>query len=305
MAARTLPVEIVGVPDLTVDDDALLVIVGETAAGKTQLAVELARALDGEIVGADSVQIYRGFDIGSGKPTAVELGGIAHHLLDVADPQEAFHAGRFVALADAAIAEVRARGRLPIVCGGTYLWIKALVEGLVAAPPAPPELRSEFQRLLAAHGSPDLHARLITVDPLTAARLHPNDAVRIVRALEVHALTGRPLSELHAAHRWEGRRHTARTLRVERPRPALEARIAARVDAMLARGLLDEVRGLLDAGHAEARAMRAVGYSEARACITGYLPEAELAAAIRRSTAVFARRQRTWLARADVTIIAR
>ncbi len=305
MAARTLPVDIVGQPDLTVEEDALLVIVGETATGKTALAIELARALDGEIVGADSVQVYRGFDIGSGKPTEADLLGVAHHMLDVADPAEEFHAGRFVELAEAAIADVRARGRLPIVCGGTYLWIKALVEGLVAAPPAPAELRAESLSRLAAEGSPSLHARLATVDPVTAARLHPNDAVRIVRALEVYTLTGTPLSTLHDAHRWQGRRHRARMLRVVRSRPALEARIAARVDDMLARGLLTEVRGLLDAGCGEVRAMRAVGYAEARACIAGEAPEAELAAAIRRSTGVFARRQRTWLARADVTIIAR
>ncbi|MBL8717806.1 MAG: tRNA (adenosine(37)-N6)-dimethylallyltransferase MiaA [Myxococcales bacterium] len=302
MASVALPAALLGA-DLELEGGELLVVCGETASGKTALAVALARALDGEIVGADSVQVYRGFDIGSGKPTAEELDGVPHHLLSVADPAEEFHAGRFVALADAAIAEVRGRGRLPIVCGGTYLWIKALVEGLVEAPPASPSLRAELHAELAERGAAHLHARLRGVDPASAERLHPNDAVRVVRALEVHALTGTPLSTLHAAHGFRTRRLAARLLRVERPREQLERRIAARVGEMLARGLVDEVRGLLSAGHGACKAMRSVGYAETKAHLEGTLPLAELAPAIVRSTCVFARRQRTWLARAAATVV--
>ncbi len=302
MASVVLPAALVGA-EIALADGELLVVCGETASGKTALALALARALEGEIVGADSVQVYRGFDVGSGKPTAEELAGVPHHLLSVADPAEEFHAGRFVALADAAIAEVRARGRLPIVCGGTYLWIKALVEGLVEAPPASPTLRAELHAELADQGAAHLHARLRAVDPASAERLHPNDTVRVVRALEVHALTGTPLSTLHAAHGFRTRRVQARLLRVERPRAELEQRIAARVEGMLARGLVDEVRALVAAGHGDCKAMRAVGYAETKAHLDGALPLAELAPAIVRSTCVFARRQRTWLARAGATVV--
>lgn len=297
-----LPSALVGT-ELFLADDELLVVCGETASGKTALAVALARALGGEIVGADSVQVYRGFDVGSGKPTAAELDGVPHHLLSVAEPDEPFHAGRFVASADEAIAAIRARGRTPIVCGGTYLWIKALVEGLVEAPAADPAMRAALQAELAAHGSAHLHRRLSEVDPASGERLHPNDAVRIVRALEVHALTGLRLSELHAAHGFRTRRHRARLLRVTRPREVLEARIAARVVDMLARGLVDEVRGLVAAGFGDTKPMRAVGYAETKAHLEGALPAAELARAITRATCVFARRQRTWLARAEATSV--
>lgn len=297
-----LPRALVG-HEIPLAEDELLVVCGETAAGKTALAVALAQALDGEIVGADSVQVYRRFDVGSGKPTVAELGGVPHHLLSVAEPDEPFHAGRFVASAEEAIAAVRARGRVPIVCGGTYLWIKALVEGLVEAPAADPTLRATLHAELAARGSPQLHARLAAVDPASAQKLHPNDAVRIVRALEVHALTGTPLSALHAAHGFRTRRHRARLLRVTRPREVLEARIAARVEAMLAEGLIEEVRALLADGFGDAKPMRAVGYAETKAHLEGALPEAELGLAITRATCVFARRQRTWLARADATLV--
>ena len=280
--------------------DELLVIAGETASGKTALAVKLSQAHDGEIIGADSVQVYRRFDIGSGKPTARELCGVRHHLIDVADPLEPFDAGRFVELADAAIADVRARGRIPIVCGGTFLWIKALSSGLAAAPSAPPELRAALQEEARTLGSPALHARLSTLDPTTAARLHQNDAVRIVRALEVHATTGRPLSAWQAEHGFATERHRVRIVALRLPREELEARIARRVDDMLARGLVDEVRALLDAGLGEARAMNAVGYAEVKAHLRGEIDGASLAPKITRATRIFARRQRTWLKSANV-----
>lgn len=278
----------------------LLVIVGETASGKTRLAVELARRLGGEIVGADSVQVYRGFDVGSGKPTAEELAGVRHHLLDVAEPGEPFDAARFVVLADAAIAEIRARGRVPIVCGGSYLWVRALLHGLADAPQAPPEIRARLQREVDEAGAPALHARLAQVDPETAARLHPNDALRVTRALEVFETTGRTMSSIQNAHGFRERRYQARVHAIRHPREVLEARIAQRAEAMLARGWVDEVRALVAAGHEGTKPMRAVGYAEVRACVAGELPEGELPGAIVRATRVFARRQRTWLAKAEV-----
>jgi tRNA dimethylallyltransferase len=280
-------------------DDELLVIVGETASGKTALAIERARAEGGEIIGADSVQVYRGFDIGSSKPTTEELGGVRHHLIDVAEPDEPFDAARFVELADAAIADIRARGRVPIVCGGTYLWVRALLHGLADAPRAPRELRDALQAEAAALGSPVLHARLAKVDPESAARLHPNDAVRIVRALEVHQLTGRPLSSFQAEHGFRTVRHRAKQIAIRWPKEVIEARIERRVHAMLAAGWIDEVAALV-ARAPSARALGAVGYREVRDFLAGTITREDLPAAIARATKIFARRQRTWLARAPI-----
>jgi tRNA dimethylallyltransferase len=289
--------------DLTIGDDELLVIVGETASGKTELALRLARAFDGEVVGADSVQVYRGFDVGSGKPTAAELDGVRHHLIDVAEPNEPFDAARYVRAADAAIAEVRARGRRPIVCGGTFLWVRALIYGLAEAPSAPAELRASLVAESQSIGPAAMHARLAAVDPASAARLHPNDTTRVVRALEVHALTGTPLSTLQAAHGFRTQRHRARLVAIAHGRERIEERIAGRVARMLENGWVDEVRALIAAGHGEARAMGAVGYAEVAAFVRGELPEAELAPSIVRATRIFARRQRTWLKGAEVTYL--
>jgi tRNA dimethylallyltransferase len=290
-----------GVP--AVGPDELLVIVGETASGKTRLALELARRHGGELIGADSVQVYRGFDVGSGKPTADELAGVRHHMLDVADPDEPFDAGRFVALADEAIADVRARGATPIVCGGTFLWVRALVHGLADAPQAPAAIRDRLQREVVEVGAPALHARLATIDPATAARLHPNDAVRITRALEVFEATGRTMSSIQQAHGFRAIRHRARLVAIRHARAEIEARIARRAEAMLAAGWIDEVQRLVAAGYGTSKPMRAVGYAEVHAFVTGRLAEAELLPSIVRTTRIFARRQRTWLAKADVTWI--
>lgn len=283
---------------IPINDD-LLVIVGETASGKTALAVELARAHGGEIVGADSVQVYRGFDIGSGKPTTDELSGVVHHLIDVAEPEDLFDAARFVELADRAIADIRARGRVPIVCGGTYLWVRALIHGLAGAPRAPREVRESLQAEVASVGAAVLHQRLAQVDPASAARLHPNDAVRIVRALEVHQTTGRPLSAWQEEHGFRPIRHSARLLAIRHARDEIEARIDRRIDGMLRRGWIDEVRGLV-ARHPTARALGAVGYAEIAAFLEGRIAEEDLQTAIGRATKIFARRQRTWLAKAPV-----
>src|SRR5437588_2453740 len=171
-------------------------ICGPTASGKTALAVELAEKLDGEIVSADSQQCYRGLDAGTAKPAASERARASHHLLDVADPEEQLDAARFVQLADAAIGDLARRGKRAIVAGGTGLWIRALLRGLLSTPPPDLDFRARFREEARALGVPALHARLREVDPAAAARIEPNDRVRIERALEVHALTGRPMSEL-------------------------------------------------------------------------------------------------------------
>ena len=276
-------------------DDELLVIVGPTASGKSALAMALAAELDGEIIGADSVQIYRGFDIGSGKPTASERARIRHHLVDDTDPLQPIDAGRFAERADAAIAEIRARGRLPIVCGGTFLWVKALVHGLAPMAPADETIRGRHQALVAAEGRAALHQQLAGVDPTAAARLAPNDTVRVSRALEVFELTGKPLSAWHADHAFASGRYRCRLMGVGRDRAELDARIEARTRGWLAVGWVDEVKELLDRGYGEARAMGSVGYRQVHQMLAGELDAAALHEAIVRATRTFVRRQRTWL----------
>ncbi len=276
---------------------AIVVVAGATAAGKTSAAIALARALGGEIVGADSVQVYRGFDVGSAKPTAEELGGVAHHLLDVVAPDEAIDAMRYAALADETIAGVAGRGALPIVVGGTGLWLRALLRGLLDLPPVDPAIRARLEALVERVGSPAMHARLAEVDPLAAQAIHPNDALRIVRGLEVFEQTGEALGELRRRHGLGAARYPGVHLFVDRPgdgTDGLRARIDARVDAMLAAGFEAEVRELLARHGSEVRAFGSVGYKEMVAHVRGELGQGEMIAAIRKSTRVYARRQRTW-----------
>lgn len=277
------------------DEGALCVVVGPTASGKTELAIRLAEAFGGEVISADSVQIYRGFDVGSGKPTAAERARAPHHLIDCADPLEAFDAQRFAALAEAAVADVRARGRVPVVCGGTFLWVRALTLGLAPAPPASPEVRARHAALAEAEGRGALHAALAQVDPESAARLSPNDFVRVSRALEVYELSGRPQSAWHAEHGFRTTRHEARLYGVRWSREELDDRIARRVRGFLDEGWVEEVRALRAQGHGEARAMGSVGYRQVKEHLEGKILASDLEPAIVRATRVFVRRQRTWL----------
>jgi tRNA dimethylallyltransferase len=279
------------------DDARLLCIVGPTASGKSALALRLASALGGEILSADSMQIYRGFDVGTGKPNAEERALVPHHLVDVAEPLEAWDAARWADEAVRLIAEIRSRGRVPIVCGGTFLWVRALIYGLAEAPRGDDELRARHRAWAEQEGRAALHARLAEVDPPTAARLAPNDFVRVSRALEVFELTGKPMSEVQAAHGFREPRFAARFVGVARERAEQDELIATRVRGMLAAGWLSEVEALRAAGFGEARAMASVGYRQiAEAMAAGTVAdEAALTEAIVRATRVFARRQRTWL----------
>ena len=280
--------------------DRLVCIVGPTASGKTDLAIAVAEKVGGEIVSADSVQVYRHFDIGSGKPTAEERARAPHHVIDVLDPMELIDAAAYARLAEAAIADIRARGRLPILCGGTYFWVRALVLGLVDAPPGDPEVRARHRAFVDEKGRTALHDELARVDPDSAARLHPNDVVRVSRALEILELSGRKMSEWHAEHGFRQRRMDHVLVAPSVTPEQLTERIAARVDKWLAGGWLDEVRTLLDGGYRDARAMSSVGYAEVRAFLDGELPRESLRDAIVQSTRTFARRQRTWLKSASV-----
>ncbi len=280
---------------------ATVVVVGPTASGKSALAVGVAERAGGELVSADSVQVYRRFDLGSGKPSAEERARAPHHLVDVRDPDDPMDAAQFVAAARAAIEDVRARGKVPVVCGGTFLWVKALFWGLAEAAPADPELRARYKEIADREGAPAIHARLAVVDPVIAARLHPNDLVRTSRALEVFESTGRRLSDAQREHGFARTWGDPVLFGVRRDPATLDARIRARAAEWLERGWVDEVRALVGAGYGDARAMTSVGYREVAAYVRGELPEAELLDKIVQSTRVFARRQRTWLARADVT----
>jgi tRNA dimethylallyltransferase len=275
----------------------LLVIVGPTASGKTELALELCQRVGGEIVSADSVQVYRHFDKGTGKPSPEERARAAHHLLDIVEPNEAMDAGRWAELASTTITELAARGKQPIVCGGTFLWVRALVYGLAPAPPASAELRLQHQELAAREGRARLHRDLAAVDPEAAARLAPNDLVRVSRALEVHALTGVPISRWQAEHGFRTPRFQARLLGVKRTREELDQRIRARVEQMLRSGWVEEVRALIAQGFGETRAMGSVGYKQIQSALASdaALDATALTDAITRATRVFARRQRTWL----------
>jgi tRNA dimethylallyltransferase len=282
----------------------LVAIVGPTASGKTALAVLLAEELGGEVVSADSVQIYRRFDIGSGKPSRDELARAPHHLVGTVDPLEELDAARYAEAAEKSLALITSRGKRPIVCGGTFLWIKALLFGLAHAPPADPAIRERHRAESASGGHGALHARLREVDPELAARLHPNDIVRVSRGLEVYELTGRPLSSWQGEHGFRSARHPSILLAVQHSAETLTARIERRVALWLDAGWIEEVRGLLEEGYGEARAMRSVGYREVAAHIEGKLSRDELPGAIVRSTRVFARRQRTWLNHGEVRWLA-
>lgn len=269
--------------------DCLLVICGPTASGKGVLAREIAEQVGGEIVVLDSRKIYRGLDIGTGKPTPTERARVPHHLLDVCAPSEVFTAARYQALADLAIKGIRARGRLPIAAGGTGLYLRVLLHGIIETPPRDEALRAHLEaEERSAPGC--LYQRLQEVDPVSAARLPPGDRMRIVRALEVFLATGRPLSEHHAAHRFAPKRYPALLVAPEWPRPELRARIERRVDAMLAAGWLDEVRAL----GPNSPALAVVGYREIAEHLSGRTTFEEARAAIKRAHWQYARSQLTW-----------
>jgi len=277
---------------------------GPTASGKSALAMALAQRLDGEIVSVDSAQVYRGMDIGTAKPSRVEQAAVPHHLLDLLDPTHAYSAAMFVRDAQAAVAAIRARGRLPILAGGTMLYFKALQEGLSALPVADPAIRAELDAQAARDGWPVMHAELARVDPVTAARLPPQDAQRIQRALEVFRVTGQPLSAL------QGHRTTASALPratvalalVPGERAQLHADIAGRFDTMLAHGLVDEVRGLRERFvlTPDLPSMRCVGYRQAWNVLEGSINTRELREQGIAATRQLAKRQLTWL-RSTVT----
>jgi tRNA dimethylallyltransferase len=273
------------------------VIAGPTAGGKSDLAVEVALALGergtpGEVVSADSVQILRGMDIGSGKATVAERRGVPHHLIDIVEPTEAFTVNDWLAGANRAVAEIGSRGGVPVVVGGTHLYVKAFLEGLFEGPEPDEALREELRGM----GLARLRAELERVDPAAAARIHPNDERRTVRALEVYRQTGRPISE-HQRQWDRGARSDCVLVGIEWPVEELNRRINARVKGMMAAGLLEEVRGLWSAGRLGPQAREALGYKQLLVHLEGRCSLEDAVEAIKIETRRFAKNQRTWIRR--------
>ena len=272
----------------------IVVVAGATAVGKTRAALELCRRFGGEIVGADSIQIYRGFDIGSAKPSAAELGSVPHHLLDVLEPDQPIDAASYAKLADRAIVEIAARGRVPFVVGGTGLWLRALLRGLLELPPVDPRLRAGLEQRWRDGGADALYARLREVDPRSADAIHASDMLRVVRALEVHAQTGQPLGELRAAHALGRPRHRALMLVLDLPAPVWNDAVRARVRTMFERGFVAEVEGLLARYGSAPKPLRSVGYRQIAEGLTRGEALDAIERQVVRATRIYGRRQRNW-----------
>lgn len=276
----------------------LLALVGPTAVGKTALSLEVARAFDAEIISGDSMQVYRGMDIGTAKLPLAERAGIPHHLIDILDPDEPFSASRFQQLCTEKIAEIHGRGKLPFLVGGTGLYVESVCYGYDFQGESGDEaVRERLRQYARERGPQALHDRLAAVDPGSAARIHPHDERRVVRALEVWETTGRTLSESQAQQRGDSKPSPYRLclIGLTMDRAALYRRIDERVDAMLAEGLVREVRSLLDAGVPRwAVSMQGLGYKEIAAYLHGEMDEMTAVATLKRDTRRFAKRQLSW-----------
>ena len=278
----------------------VVVVTGPTATGKTPLAIELALRFDGEIVNADSMQVFRFMDIGTAKPSAQERGRVAHHMLDVVTPDVRYSAGRFTTSAREIAARIHARGRPVLLVGGTGLYIRAFLDGLIRDASADPGLREALEREHAQsveQGDPlRLHRRLGELDPEAAQRIHPNDTRRVVRALEIVSQLGRPSSRVRDEHDFKDRPYRVLHLALDLPREILNERIDARCQEMIGTGLLQEMRALQDRGYGpELRPMKAIGYRHMIPVAAGSATLADALPAMQRDTRQFARRQRTWL----------
>jgi tRNA dimethylallyltransferase len=270
-------------------------LTGPTAAGKTAIGLELAQRLGAEILSMDSMAVYRGMDIGTAKPTTEERRLVPHHLIDCLDPSEELSLAQYVEAAERKVAEIAARGREALFVGGTPLYLKALLRGIFQGPPADWDFRCELEAFAAQRGNEALHARLAAVDPLAARKLHPADLRRIIRALEVHHKTGRPISQLQQQFDRGRPADECRVFVLDWPRAELKARIDARVEAMFAAGLVQEVQQLLDRGQAFGRtAGQALGYREVLEHLAGRCGLEETIELVKTRTRQFAKRQLTW-----------
>ena len=277
------------------DRHRIVIICGPTGIGKTTAAIHLAQHIGGQIVGADSMQVYRHMDIGTAKPTPQEQAAVPHHMIDVVDPDTPFDAVRYAAMAADCIGHLRQAALPAVVAGGTGLYIKALVYGLFAARKPDPRIRQQLERRAKAESVAGLHAELHRHDPDSAARIHPHDRFRIIRALETFEATGRPLSELQRRHGFKEKRFATFKIGLEIDRDALYARINQRVETMIAQGLVSEVQSLLDRGyHADLKPMQAIGYRHIADYLAGKTDWDETVTLLKRDTRRYAKRQYTW-----------
>ncbi|CAH1192667.1 tRNA dimethylallyltransferase [Paenibacillus auburnensis] len=273
----------------------VLVLLGPTAVGKTRLSLELAAAYNAEIISGDSMQVYRGMDIGTAKITTAEMKGIPHHLIDIHDPEDAYSAAEFQEQGKRLIEEISARGKLPFIVGGTGLYIESLCYGFRFSEAVADEaFRSEQDAFAEEHGAEALHARLAAVDPDSAARLHPNDRRRIIRALEIHHQTKVTLSAAQADQKKESPYELC-LIGLTMDRKILYKRIEDRIDQMLEQGLIQEVQGLLDKGYNRSLvSLQGLGYKEIAAYLAGELTQEEAVTLLKRDTRRFAKRQLSW-----------
>ncbi len=277
------------------DPKRILLLVGPTAVGKTSLALRLAPELNAEIISADSMQVYRGMDIGTSKPTVEERRRVAHHVIDVVDPDESFHAVQFQEAADRAIEDIHARGKTAMIVGGSGLYVKALLHGLFEDPSV--DKFNKWDEKLNYYESlgENTHKTLESLDPSAAQRIHPNDHVRVRRALEVFLRTGKSITDLQKEHGFQQDRYKALTIGLTMDREGLFERINARVDAMVRAGLLDEVQALMARGHApDLPSMRSLGYRHMTKVIAGEMEMSEAVRLFKRDTRRYAKRQYTW-----------
>jgi len=274
----------------------LVVVLGPTASGKSALGISLAERLGGEILVCDSTQVYRHFDIGTGKVPLAEQRGIPHHLVDLVEPHEVFTAGEFRRRALDVLEDVRLRGKLPIITAGTGLYLRALIEGLADAPERSEELRERLRKKATLHGPEHLHRVLARMDKEAAKRIAPRDTQKIIRAIEIRKLAGKPVGEIHRSRRKGLEGYHVTKIGLQPPRDALYARINSRVEAMMATGWMEEVRGLVARGvPTDAKPFQFIGYADLRACLEGGRGSKEDAVKlIQQSTRQFSKRQITW-----------
>ncbi|ACN15309.1 MiaA [Desulforapulum autotrophicum HRM2] len=274
----------------------IILVCGPTGVGKTGFAIDLATRVGAEIIGADSMQIYRYMDVGTAKPDAREQSAVRHYLVDVVDPDQDFDAACFARMADLAIEELHKKGRAAVVAGGTGFYFKALVHGLFRGTKADPRVLAALEQE-AAKGV-DLHARLLRVDPSAAAKIHPNDLFRVIRALEVATTHNATISSLQEAHGFEGERYRALKFGLYMDREKLYQRIEKRVDMMLDQGLIQEVEGLLNRGYtSDLKSMQSIGYRHVCLYLKGEIGFNEMVGLLKRDTRRYAKRQLTWFRR--------
>jgi tRNA dimethylallyltransferase len=273
----------------------VVVLVGPTAVGKSRVAVEVAKAFETEVLTADSRQVYRGMDIGTDKPTPEERQGIPHRLIDLVNPDESFNAGLYRRQALDEIERLYRDCRLPLVVGGTGLYVRTLLKGLCDAPPADPIVRGALQQEAKDHGHDRLYARLVAVDPVVAARLHPRDESKVIRALEVHRVSGRRMSEYQQEHGFAERPFSALIIGLNRDRDALYRHIEERIDWQLAHGLIEETNQLLAQGYRrDSAAMKGLGYRQVGEHLAGEYDATEMVRRFKRDTRHYSKRQMTW-----------